>query len=144
MKNRRGSRGAVMIEAVLTLMLFLIFVFSLFDFGYVLFVHHTLMHQARTAARYGILIDASTGENQTKIRNVFLFNDPDGREGATTGTLGLNASNVTVAFRPKTTGTPVARLMITVQGYQFGLITPGFAGIYGGQNIVASLPMEYQ
>jgi len=134
----------VLIEATLTLMLFLILVFSLFDFGFVLFFHHTLMQQARAAARFGILIDASTAENQTRIRNLFLFNDPEHSGGATEGTLGLDASNVSVAFRPKTTSDPVARLVVTVSGYQYRLITPGVAGFYGGQSIVASLPMEYQ
>ena len=44
-----GARGAVVIEATLTLLVFLLLVFSLFDFGYVLYFHHTLMQQARAA-----------------------------------------------------------------------------------------------
>lgn len=137
-------RGAVVIEATLTLMLFLIFVFSLFDFGYVTFFHHTLMQQARAAARYGVVIDPSTPENQTRIKNVLLFNDPDHAGGDATGLLGLDASNVSVTLQPKSASEPVARLVVTVQGYQYGLITPGFAGLHRGQPIVASLPVEYR
>jgi Flp pilus assembly protein TadG len=137
-------RGAAVIEAALTLMLFLVFVFSLFDFGYVLFFHHTLMQQARAAARYGVVVDASTPENQTRIKNVFLFNDPANGAGATTGLLGLDSSNVSVTLQPKSVSEPVARLDVTVQGYQYGLITPGFAGLHRGQTIVASLPVEYR
>ncbi len=141
---RSGQRGAALIEATLTLMLFLIFLFSLFDFGYVTFFHHTLMQQARAAARYGVVIDASTTENQTRIKNVFLFNDPDHTGGDTTGLLGLDSSKVSVEVRPKSETEPVGRLVVTVQGYQYGLITPGFAGLHDGRTLVASLPMEYR
>ena len=141
---RNGRRGAALIEASLTLMLFLIFAFSLFDFGYVTFFHHTLMQQARAAARYGVMIDASTPENRVRIRNLFLFNNPDYGGGDTRGLLGLDSGNVTVEVRPKSVSDPVAQLVVTVQGYQYGLITPGFAGFHNGRTLVASLPMEYR
>ena len=132
-----------MIEATLTLMLFLLIWFSLFDFGFTLFFHHTLMERARAAARYGILIDATTAENQTKIQNVLLFSDPDNTAGATTGILGLDASKVSVAVQPAALGEPAARLLVTVHDFQYALITPGFGGLHNGQDILASLPMEY-
>ncbi|MFB3776427.1 MAG: TadE/TadG family type IV pilus assembly protein [Bryobacteraceae bacterium] len=139
-----GRRGAAIIEASLTLMLFLIFLFSLFDFGYVTFFHHTLMQHARAAARYGVVIDASTPENQTRIKNVLLFNNPHYAGGDATGLLGLDPSNVSVEVRPKSASVPVAQLVVTVRGYRYGLITPGFAGLHDGQTLVASLPMEYR
>ncbi len=144
-ERRRGSRrGAAVIEATLTLMLFLLLTFSLFDFGYMLYFHHTLMQQARAAARYGILLDAATEENRTRIRNYFLFNDPDNTAGYTTGILGLTSGNVDVDFAPKSAAEPVSRLVLTIRGYQYGLITFDYAGLHEGQTIVATFPMEYR
>ena len=144
MQPRNGRRGAAIIEASLTLMLFLIFWFSLFDFGFVLYFHQTLMHQARTAARYGVVIDTSVPANLTQVQNVFLFNDPSNAAGLTNGVLGMNSSNVSVTVQPAALGQPVPRLVVKVHGYQYPLITPTVAGLHNGKDIVASLPMEYQ
>jgi hypothetical protein len=51
-KYRSGRRGNAIIEATLTLTLFLTVLFSIYDFGWVLFFHPTLVHQARTAAGF--------------------------------------------------------------------------------------------
>ena len=45
-KTRAGQRGNALIEAALTLSLFLTLLFSLYDFGWILFFHQTLVHQA--------------------------------------------------------------------------------------------------
>ena len=45
---RKSQRGNAIIEATLTLSLFLTVLFSIYDFGWVLFFHQTLVHQART------------------------------------------------------------------------------------------------
>ncbi len=52
-RRRAGERGSNVIEAALTLPLFLLFVFSIVDFGWTLFLHQTLLNQASAGARYG-------------------------------------------------------------------------------------------
>ena len=47
----REQRGSAIVEATLIHMLLLTFLFSIFDFGYVFYMHQTLVHQVRTAAR---------------------------------------------------------------------------------------------
>ncbi len=134
----RREKGATIIEASLVLMLFLILVFSLFDFGFVLYMHHTLMHQARTAVRYGVVRDFD--ENAaTAIRNMVLFNSPAGGT-STTGVLGLTAANVNVERQGA--GTNEDRILVTISGFRYPLITPGFAGLHNGQAISVSMPFE--
>jgi Flp pilus assembly protein TadG len=59
-----------MIEATLTLSLFLTVIFSIYDFGWVLFFHQTLVHQARTGARYA----AVNPTDLTGAKNLVLYN----------------------------------------------------------------------
>ena len=55
-RTRSGRSGQALIEATLTLTLFMTFLFSLYDVGWTLFFHQTLVHQARTGARYAAVI----------------------------------------------------------------------------------------
>lgn len=134
MTNHR-EKGATVIEASLVLMLFLVLVYSLFDFGFVLYMHHTLMHQARNAARWGVVrpFDADA------ITNMVLFNEPNAA-GKTTGVLGLTAANVSVQHQGE--GSNEDRILITISGYRYPLLTPGWAGWHDGQPISVSMPFE--
>lgn len=132
--TRRGQRGNAMIEATLTLSLFLTMLFSIYDFGWILFYHQTLMHQARTGARYA----AVNPTLLTAAQNLVLYNQTT---AGSSGILGLTASNVTVT-RDGTAGTPDDRITVTVSGYQYTVITLGFAGTYNGKTIIVSIPVE--
>jgi hypothetical protein len=54
-RDRKRQQGSVMIEASLVLMLFLTILWSLFDFGFSLFLHQSFVHEGRTGARYGAI-----------------------------------------------------------------------------------------
>src|SRR5579862_183698 len=90
--NRTERRGNALVEATLTLSLFLTAIFSLFDFGWELFVHQTLVHQARTAARYG----AVNPGNLTAIQNMAIW-DQTTPGTAAKAIMGLQPSNVAVS-----------------------------------------------
>ncbi len=137
MTNHR-EKGATIIEASLVLMLFLVLVFSLFDFGFVLYMHHTLMHQARSAVRYGVVRDYDETA-ATAIKNMVLYDRPDAG-GRTVGVLGLTAANVNVERQGE--GTNEDRILVTISGFKYPLITPGFAGLHDGQSIAVSMPFE--
>ncbi len=130
---RSRRRGSAMIEATLTLSLFLTVLFSLYDFGWVLFFHQTLVHQARTAARYG----AVNPGNLTAIQNMALYN---ATTGSGTGLFGLDPANVNVARNGQ--GTTSDRITVTISGYQYTLITMGWAGAYNGKTIEVTIPVE--
>ncbi len=132
-RTRTGRRGSAMIEATLTLSLFLTVLFSLYDFGWVLFFHQTLVHQARTAARYG----AVNPEDLTAIQNMAVYS---ATTGSGTGLFGLETSNVAVTRSGQ--GTTADRITVTISGYQYTLITLGWAGAYNGKDITVSIPVE--
>ena len=67
---------------------FLLTIFTLFDLGYVMYVHQTLAERARAAARYGSLNPTDT----TGMKNIAIYYETTG-SGA--GVLGLTTSNVT-------------------------------------------------
>ena len=132
--NLRNQRGNAIIEATLTLILFSTMVFSLFDFGWMLFYHQTLMNQARAAVRYG----ATNPSDTTGIQNMVLYNNTS---GSGSGVLGLTASNVTVN-RSGTAGGIDDRIVVKITGYHYNLITFAWAGSHAGQDIIVAIPVE--
>jgi hypothetical protein len=133
-RHRAGRRGNTLIEATLTLSLFLTFLFSLYDFGWVLFFHQTLIYQARSGARYA----AVNPGNLAAAKNVVLYGQPT---GSGSGLFGLQPANVTVT-RSGTAGATDDRVTVVIAGYQYNLITFGWAGTYSGKTITANIPVE--
>ena len=130
-----GERGTALIEASLTLMLFLMIVFSLFDFGLSLYLQQSIMHQARTGARYGAI-----NPDPVAIKNMVLYGRPT--DGTGTGLNGLVPSSVTVT-RQGTPTTASDRIVVTITGYNFTWITPGWAGNKTAKPIIMTMPVEY-
>ncbi|MBZ5590935.1 MAG: pilus assembly protein [Acidobacteriia bacterium] len=132
--HRRGQRGNAMIEATLTLSLFLTIIFSIYDFGWVLFFHQTLVHQARTGARYAAVNPADLAG----AKNLVLYNQTS---TGSAGLFGLQPANVSVT-RNGTAGAIDDSITVTISGYQYTLITLGWAGAYNGKTISVSIPVE--
>ena len=132
--NNRRRRGNAIIEATLTLSLFLTILFSIYDFGWILFFHQTLVHQARTGARYAAVNPTSL----TTAKNLVLYNQSS---GSGNGIFGLQPSSVSVA-RNGTAGGIDDRITVTISGYQYSVITLGYAGSYNGKTITVSIPVE--
>jgi len=132
--SRRGRRGNAMIEATLTLSLFLTIIFSIYDFGWVLFFHQTLVHQARTGARYA----AVNPTDLAGAKNLVLYNQTT---SGTSGIFGLQPGNVSVT-RNGTAGSIDDNVTVTISGYQYNLITLGWAGAYNGKTITVTIPVE--
>ncbi|HLY17926.1 MAG TPA: TadE family protein [Bryobacteraceae bacterium] len=126
-------RGAALVESALTLPLFVLLWFSLFDMGWIMFFQQTMAYQARSAARYA----AVNPGNLTAVQNLVLYNQTSG-SGA--GVLGLQAANVAVTRTGQ--GSTEDRINIVISGYQFTLITPGWAGAYTARPISVSIPVE--
>jgi Flp pilus assembly protein TadG len=132
--RRRNRRGDAVVEATLTLVLFSTMVFSLFDFGWMLFYHQTLVNLARAAARYGSVNPTDT----TGIQNMALYNSTT---GSGPGVLWLTTSNVQVS-RAGTAGGTDDRIVVKITGYQYKLITFAWAGSHNGQDITVTIPVE--
>jgi len=130
----RSRRGNAVVEASMTLVLLSTIIFSLYDFSWELFFHQTLTSQARAGARYGAVNPGST----TAVQNMVLYNST---AGSGPGVLGLTSANVNVS-RNGTPGGADDRMVVTITGYHFTLITFAFAGSHGGADIVVSSPVE--
>src|SRR5437660_1581555 len=133
-RHRKSQTGNSLLEAALTLGLFTTFLFTLFDFGWVLFLHQTIVNQARAAARYGAVNPGST----SAIQNMVIYSKTS---GSGSGVVGLTAANVTVNRNGAAGGTD-DRIVIKVSGYRYTLVTPGWAGSFRGKDVVVSMPVE--
>jgi Flp pilus assembly protein TadG len=157
---RAGSRrGAVLIEATLTLPLFLIFWFGIVDWGITYWMHETLVHRANTAVRQAVVRTWAP----TEIRNMIVY-------GKTTATgmpfFGLSAAgadngtgtNIDVKLRCLTSLSPALQegdtcldplwsesqrwIEVVVHDYSWTHFTPFFAGTYRGRRVTVSLTTE--
>jgi Flp pilus assembly protein TadG len=129
--NRKRQGGTALVETALSLSLFTMIVFSLFDFGYVMFMHQTLASRAENAARYGALNPTDT----TGMKNMVLYN---ATTGSGTGMFGIAASNVTASRAGS--GTTEDRVTVTVTGFRYPMISPGMSGT--GKDIAVTMPVE--
>ncbi len=117
------------------MLLYLAFVFSIVDFSMMLWMHHTLNHRVRSAARYGIVntFDAA------KIQNMVLYGTPAAGADAY---LGLTPSNVEV--RHDDAGLPTERLTVRAHDFEYPTFTYLVAGRHVGRwkDVTMSLTME--
>jgi hypothetical protein len=136
-KTRRFNteRGSVIVEASLTLILSLTLLLALIDFGLSLYLHQSFVNQARSGARYGAI-----HPDPVAVKNVVLYGRPNAGTGA--GINGLAPNSVAVT-RLGTPTTATDRIVVTITGYTFTWIAPGFAGSKTGKPISVSMPVEY-
>ncbi len=107
--NRNRQTGGVLLESVLTLVVFLALFIGVFDVGEMLFVHQTLTDRARNAVRWGSV----NAYDATSIQNLVLYGATAPAQGQTPA-FGLSASNVTVSRPAAGIGTPEDRIVITI------------------------------
>ena len=129
--NRKRRAGTAIIEAALTLGLYCSIVFSIFDFGFVMYMHQAVTNRVSAAARYGALNPTDT----TGMQNYVLYSQSTG-SGA--GIFGITSSNV-IASRvgSSTTGD---RVVVTVTGFHYPMIAPGMSG--NAKPITVTTPVE--
>ncbi len=144
-RNANRRRGSAVVEASLILMLFLVFLFSIFDFAFTTFQRQTILHAARSAARYGVTAkwncdapDCTDPAAVEAITNMLVYGSPD---GGTHGIFGLTPSMVQVT-KPGTRLSPDEKLVITVSDFPMIFLTPGFGGRRTGKPITVCLSME--
>ncbi len=125
------QRGQAMVEAALVLTVFMMVILGLVNFGFVMWMHQTIEHRARAAARYGVINPGDT----TGMQNMVLYNSTTGT-GA--GMFGLTASNVSAG--EYSTSSFEDRVIVTVSGYKYFLWFPGIQST--GKDITVSLPVE--
>jgi hypothetical protein len=141
------QRGAALVEATLTLSLFLVLTFGLFDIAFVLHIEQTLTHNARTAARYGA-INAYKADTDLipEVRNIALCGDPSscsGYFGITPGQIAVSCagSGTPPSGHSCQISSPDARITVTVPGISYIPLAPYLTSL-ASRNIQVSLPIE--
>ncbi|MFN3326066.1 MAG: TadE/TadG family type IV pilus assembly protein [Bryobacteraceae bacterium] len=124
-----------MLESALILTVFIGMLVAIYDVSHFLILHQSLTERVRDALRYGTVhpFDA------TKIQNIVLYGSPAEPSGAAPS-FNLTRSMVNVQrLDPDSTED---RIVVTVSGYPFEILTPWIARIARGVAISNSLPYE--
>ena len=132
-KDDRKGAGSALIETSLMLLLFVVMLIGIYDFGQFLFLHQTLTERARAAVRWGVV----NTYDSAKIQNVVLYGQ------ATEGThaiYGLTREMVSVTRSGA--GTSDDRVVVTISNYPVTFISPLIAGVVQGQPVTAAMSFE--
>ena len=136
-----------MVEAALAVMLGLMMLIAIIEFGRILMLHQAFVQRARAGSRYSVVQnwdqDPVAAENQ--IRNMILYNEADPTPRTEMGLLGLKPEMITVS-REDAGGAPddegADRITVQISGYETFMFIPGMAGKFTANPITQSIPVE--
>jgi Flp pilus assembly protein TadG len=134
-KTRR-VRGSALVEMALVAALLFVIILGIMDLAQFLFCEQALVERARAAARWGAVTEPT---NTTAITNVVLYSQATVPAGATPS-LGLTSAMVSVSTPDANTDN--YRLVVTLSGYSFQLLSPFISGRYGGAPITVAVPLD--
>ena len=135
MTRRQSEKGGVMLEAALTISVFLMMLIGVLDLGQFLYIQQALTERARMAVRVGAVQQLST----TDVTNLVLYGVTSPSEAAGRF-FNLSPSNVSVTTPDS--GTNAARLVITISGAQFPLYSPLLPRSMSNLRVQVSSPVE--
>jgi hypothetical protein len=134
MTGRRES-GSTLVESSVVLLLFVVILIAVMDFGQVLFFHCFLKDRVRIAARWA----AVHAYDVTSVRNVAAYNASTPGTGAT-ALFGLDPSMVHVnKYDP---GTLDERVEVTISTYTMHFVSPWLPGDFVPGPFRAVVPVE--
>jgi Flp pilus assembly protein TadG len=136
-RNFRSERGQGMVETALVLLIFLMLLIGVIDFGQVMFFHQSLVERARAAARYGAIHPTDI----TGIQNVAVYNTAT--YSGSPAILG-NMTTSMVNVQDLDANTPEARIMVTISGYPIHFISPYIAKTFNNRPVIVSMSAENQ
>ena len=142
--NPSNQHGQALVEAGLTLFIFVAFLIGTLDFGQFLYFHQSLSERARAALRYGVINTV----DRTGIQNVAVYNDPTGTVNGATAVLPNFSTSMIGVCLPGDAGCadPAAnadsRVTVTISGYQLTTFNLFLPRSFTNRPIVASAPSE--
>lgn len=127
-----------MVETALVLLVFLMILIGIIDFGQVLYFHQSLVERARAAARYGAVHPTDT----TGIQNVAVYNSATVSGTPSAILSGMTTSMVDV--QNPGINTNDARVVVTISNYPVSFISPYIAQSFHNRPIVVTMGSETQ
>ena len=135
--NIRSSRkGQALVEAALSILVFLCMLLGILDFGLYLYFEQSLVERTRAAARYAVLDPTQTG----KIKNMAIYNTPTPGDGAQPLLSALTSEMISITSFDL--GSPEGRVRVTISNYPINFVTPGLAGAFKAKPVVVTYPSE--
>lgn len=135
-RHRRQS-GQAIVEGALVLLVALSIIIFVLDMGRLMLMQQFITERARVTARAAAVNNWSA----TSVKNYFLFNSTTAPNGATSGFLGLTASEVAYTTLG-TLGNPDYRVQITVSNVPLLMFVPYIAGTYTAPTVIATMPAQ--
>ena len=134
MRKKHSERGQSLVETSLVLLLFLMMLIGIIDFGQVLYFHESLVERARAAARYGAIHPTDT----TGIQNMAVYNSATA--GSSPILSGMDTSMVDV--QNPDINTSSARVVVTITNYPISFISPYIAQTFHNRAVMVSMSAE--
>ena len=136
-QENSGRRGNAFVEAALIVPIGLFSLFAILDVGIMLMRQQGFVERVRAACRFAVVEEY----DETRIRNVVLYNDPDVVNPSSNGLLGLTPEMISISHDD--VGEEAAeRITIEIEGYPLFLFTPGLAGNFTARPVVQSITRE--
>ncbi len=133
-ENRNVKRrGVTLVECALVLFLFLFVLIGILDMGTILFTYQGLVQRVQAGARYGIV----NTYDETKIKNVVAYGDPD---GGTNAFFGITADLIIVEVDDL--DNQISRVQVVIDDYPMHLFTPFVSGAFQFPKIEATFTTE--
>ena len=133
--RRRGGRGSTYVESALVLSVVIFTLIGIVDIGQVLVLHQGLVERVRVGARWGVV----NTFDETKIKNVVVYNASQPAEGATPL---LNLTTDLVSATQYAADTPEWRIAVRIDNYPFHFFSPLIVGDYTAKPIVMDMSGE--
>ena len=112
-----NERGATLVEYSIAVMVFMVAMFAVIEFGRAIWVHNALSDAARRGARYAAVHSAG---DVADVKNVVVYGDPAG--GSTPTVPNLSTTNVSVTYSQF--GLNKGTVSVSVTNYQFQFVIP--------------------
>ena len=112
-----NERGATLVEYSIAVMVFMVAMFAVIEFGRAIWVHNALSDAARRGARYAVLHSAN---DVADVKNVVVYGDPAG--GSQPTVPNLSTTNVSVTYSQF--GLNKGTVSVSVTNYQFQFVIP--------------------
>src|SRR6185436_4569854 len=127
-----------LVEGSLIMLVFVVVLIGIADFGQFLYLHQSLTERVRAAARYGAVHTYSN--SGSAIKKVAVYNDAAAADGAAPLVPNLTTDMVTATLDDA--GTDSARITVTITSYPFNFISPYMSKDTFYRTVLATEPYE--
>jgi Flp pilus assembly protein TadG len=150
-QDQDKESGQTLVEFALVCLLFFILIFGIIEFGRALWTWNSIVHATRTGARYAV-VETPTADD-SNIKKVVVYNDPNATSSSTPILPGLQESNVTVQYCTDagtcSSSLTVAQkqggqnsIQVSITGYQFYFVVPIFGSSITLPAFTTTMPLE--